>query len=140
MTGNMASERLFSADGVADVDLFRPEAALVVHWHSFHDTQGVIEVMKQGLNVVKQHQIRVWVADTQRTRGAMSDEAQALIAESVSEFEAAGLEAVLTVTPTSAVTSMSNRRWQGQVRKDFVMQEVGSVEEALDLGRLKAAS
>lgn len=138
MVWGMGCERIFSVEGVADADFFGSESTLVIHWHSFHDTRGVIDVMKKGYDAVQKHRVRVWVADTQNTRGAMSDEAQAFIAESVPKFESAGLEAVLTVTPQSAVTSMSNRRWQGQVRKDFLMQEVGSVEEALDLGRLKA--
>lgn len=106
---------------------------LHVHWHSMHKSQLLREALTQGLDHVKKHGVKNWIADVSQVKTATRPDDQQWIAEQGPAFIAAGLQSIITVLPQSALAKLSTKGWQSKVadvNAGFVMLDVGSLDEA----------
>lgn len=122
----------------ADIHWHADTRTLHVEWKSFMPSPSFRETMNKGLELVRSHSARVWIADTRAVTSPMTKEDQALVGEMGAQFVDAGLQATVTVVPGSMIAKLANRGWQKRVGGDdggLVMTEVGSLDEAFEVAQ-----
>jgi hypothetical protein len=125
--------QVFEEPGIARVHWEASARAIRVEWLSFNPSSSLRKVLARGLTECQRHHAVAWIADTRTTRGAMLLEDQEWLAKvGLGALRQAGLKAVITVTPSTALAAASNRRWQANLTSpEWSVLEVPTLEEAL---------
>ncbi|MBF5042432.1 hypothetical protein FGE12_08470 [Aggregicoccus sp. 17bor-14] len=127
--------QLFEEPGIARAHWEPSARAVRVEWLAFTPSALIRKVAARGMKECQTHAARAWIADTRNTRGAMLLEDQEWLAKAgLPALRQVGIRAVITITPTSALTAASNRRWQASLQSpEWSVVEVATLEEALAL-------
>jgi hypothetical protein len=118
---------------VATIELHSVQRALQVKWTAFHDSAQLRQTIDAGLELVKKHGARTWIADTSNVKGAMRKDDQEWIGQSAPRF-LPYLDAILTIPPTSALADLSNKGWQATIPDNgVIVSDVPNIQAALDV-------
>lgn len=112
---------------------YRPmENFILLDWTAFTTSMAEIqELHEKTLAAAKQHHCYYYLAETSKVRTVFLREIIRWWGDIwVPKLAAAGLKAIVTVVPTSALAQLSTRSWQAEVTAGITMRNVKSFAEA----------
>jgi hypothetical protein len=90
------------------------------------------ELHAKALDTARKHQCYYYIAETSKVRTALSQEIIQWWGQTwVPTLVKAGLQAIVTVVPSSAIANLSTKSWQTQVVDGITMKNVTTLQEAI---------
>jgi hypothetical protein len=128
-------ETFFEEPGVVQAEL-GADRTIVVHWRNLALGEVVRACCEAQLEKVREG-ARVIVVDTEDARWAPPQEIQEWFGDTLfPDLRDAGLAAIITVVPRSAVTRLASSRWKRIGEPfSFAMYEAESLDAATELAR-----
>lgn len=130
----MAEVVLYESKGAVRAVLHPELKQVFVVWESF--SGGHFKpCLEAQMKAVDSGQAKFVLVDVRKTKGVPTqDDQDFLVQKTFPLFKAAGLHAIVTLVPESAVTKMGAKRWQSAGSQfGFKMYEAGSPEDASSL-------
>jgi hypothetical protein len=113
--------------------VYHPEKNYIIFdWTDFLVTlEEVKELFEKAMTVTQQHKCFYYLAETSRVTTMLRPEVIKWWADEwVAKGVAAGIQAIVTVVPKTALSAMSTHSWQAQVVSGITMLNAPSLEEA----------
>jgi hypothetical protein len=123
---------IFSKPGIVTVSYNARRNYVLFDWTSFAVTLDEIRTLHAAaLAAAQKHNCRTYVAETAKVTNTLrQDVIEWWGTVWVPRLAEAGLRAIITVQPTSAIASLSTRSWQRTVVEGITMINVGSLPDA----------
>ncbi len=121
----------FEEAGIVRAEIDRATRTMIVTWQNLGPHDHIRPACEAQLREVKGG-ARYLILDTSETGGVVSQDDQAWFGEVLfPAFADAGLEAIVTVVPESAIAQLSSKGWMRTASPfGFEMYEAASVEDA----------
>jgi hypothetical protein len=123
---------IFSKPGIVTVSYNANKNYVLFDWTSFAVTLDEIKTLHTAaLRAAESHSCRTYIAETSKVTNTLrQDVIEWWGSVWVPRLAKAGLRAIITVQPTSAIASLSTRSWQRTVIEGITMINVGSLADA----------
>ena len=113
--------------------------AIRAQWQTFNDDGRLRQALMLASGYLRLKQSNNWIVDSQDTTGVLkSSDQDWIVSDLMPHLVTCGLRNLITISPTSALTALTTRQWQRNVRVggfEVLMADVHSLEHAKEMLR-----
>ena len=133
---------VFKQDGIVHVEYDTALKATISTWQNLGPHDYMVPSMNAEIDWCKENEVRVCIVDTSEATGVPSQEEQNWYADfAYPAFQAAGVKAIITVIPKSAISKLATSQWNktgSQFEIDFI--DAPTMEEAIRAAKVYISS